>query len=277
MAIDIGLDDPEALEALALALAIIDDVVGPLHDAAFSTEYAEDCEVHRLACALPAGPITLDRTLIAALDASRAALDQISYILRRNTPTTLVVLQSLLRTALVGAGRGAFALLPADPSERLRNARLLVSQETVSFIRALDRYAEFEQFSLLRPDEQYVRTAREQSAAVLGGTRPKGDGAVMDGAAGVIADALGSSSPDGGRSHQILREHITWLWNTYSGLAHTHAWPRLLPGYGQDRQAPGDFAGDLFMVASVAHLAMLAFRSRLQPGTAETTSPVVIT
>lgn len=42
---------------------------------------------------------------------------------------------------------------------------------------------------------------------------------------------------DGNRER--LQEHFNWLWNTYSGVAHTHAWPQL-PGTGQ--RVPGDFS-----------------------------------
>jgi hypothetical protein len=76
----------------------------------------------------------------------------------------------------------------------------------------------------------------------------------MQGAAEAIAAALAAMPeyPNGNR--ESLQEHVTWLWNTYSGAAHTHAWPRLLPGSGQDRRFPGDFPGDFLMIATTAQL-----------------------
>lgn len=62
-----------------------------------------------------------------------------------------------------------------------------------------------------------------------------------------------------------------------SGAAHTHAWPRLLPGSGADRRIPGDFPGDFFMIVVTAHIAMRCVLSRLESGSANTTAPVMKT
>ena len=231
MAIDVGLDDPAAMEALSRAINIVDDVVDSLHDELGGITYSDESEVYRLARALPPGPISLDRTIMVAVEAARGALDQISYILHHNAPTSAIALHTLLRAALVGSGRTVFALLPSDPSVRLRNARVLIAQEGMGFTQALDRYARFKSLSGLRPDAQYLATAQEQNAAIQQGRRPPGDGVVMQGAAEAIAAALAAMPeyPNGNR--ESLQEHVTWLWNTYSGAAHTHAWPRLLPGY----------------------------------------------
>lgn len=94
------------------------------------------------------------------------------------------------------------------------------------------------------------------------GRSAAGDGAVMTGAADVIGVALAAAPdyPDGNR--QLQREQVIWLWNTYSGAAHTYAWPLLLPTVGQDRRVPGDF----FMVATTAHIAMLSLKTGSSPG-----------
>jgi hypothetical protein len=274
MAINVGLDDPAAMEALSRAVNIVDDVVDSLHDELGGITYSDESEVYRLARALPPGPISFDRTITVAVEAARGALDQISYILHHNAPTSAIALHALLRAALVGSGRTVFALLPSDPSVRLQNARVLIAQEGMGFTQALDRYARFKSLSGLRPDAQYLATAQEQNAAIQQGRRPPGDGVVMQGAAEAIAAALAAMPeyPNGNR--ESLQEHVTWLWNTYSGAAHTHAWPRLLPGSGQDRRFPGDFPGDFLMIATAAQLAMLSFKSRFQPGSANTTAPV---
>lgn len=274
MAIDMGLDDPDSMGMLTWAISVIDESVDRLRDEIGTNAPSDGSEVYRLARALPPGQVSFDRTVFAAADAARGALDQIRDILRNNIPTSMIVLHALLRSALVGSGRIAFALLPADPSARLRNAKILVAQESNSFMRALDEYAKFEKLLLMRPDDQYLATAREQNDALRDGGRLRGDGAVMTGAADVIGAALAAAPecPDGHR--QLQREHVIWLWNTYSGAAHTYAWPQLTPSTGDDRRVPGDFPGDFFMVASTAHIAMLSLQSRLQPGSADTTEPV---
>lgn len=275
MAIDIGLDDPQAMEALARAINIVNQVVDILHDEIGNIPYSVSSEVYRLARALPPGPISFDRTALVAAEAARGALDQISWILRHNSPTSMIVLDALLRVALVGSGRVVFALLPPDPSVRLQNARVLIAQEGQGFAQALERYAGFKRLAGLRPDADYLEKARHQNATIQAGRRPLGDGAVMQDAAETVATALATMSGYPDQDREVLREHVTWLWNTYSGVAHTHAWPRLLPGYGQDRSAPGDFAGDFCMIATTAHIAMLSFKSRWEPGSTNTTLPVL--
>lgn len=222
MAIDMGLNDPDSIGMLTWAFRIIDESVDRLRDEIGADAPSDGSEVYRLARALPPGPISFDRTVFAAANAARGALDHIRDILRNGIPTRVIVLHALLRSALVGSGRITFALLPADPSARLQNARVLVAQESNSFMRALDEYAKFEKLLLMRPDDQYLATAREQNEALRGGGRLRGDGAVMTGAAEVIGAALAAAPeyPDGHR--QLQREHVIWLWNTYSGAAHTY-------------------------------------------------------
>lgn len=276
MTFELGLDDPEAMEALTRAVGIVDEVVDSLYEEIGGTEYRDDCEIYRLARALPSGPISLDGTVMVAAEGARCALDQISYILHQNAPTSPIALHALLRAALVGSGRVVFALLPSDPDVRLKNSRVLVAQEARGFTQALDRYAEFQSFTELRPDDAYLTKAREQNAAIQQGQRPPGDGAVMQGAAETIAGALAAMPEYPEENREGLQEHVTWLWNTYSGAAHTHAWPRLLPSIGGDRRFPGDFPGDFLMIATIAHLAMVSFKSRFQPGSANTTAPVAL-
>ncbi|GAA1986412.1 hypothetical protein [Amycolatopsis minnesotensis] len=274
---DMGLENPAALEALARAVSIIDGSVERLCDEISELPFVEDSEVGRLARALPPGPISFDRTIISAADAVRGTLDQVSHIVRTNTPTSPIVLYALSRAALVGAGRVVFALLPADPATRLRNARVLLAQEAKGFTQALDCYAGFEQFSRMKPEAQYLAAAQRQKAAIQEGNQPPGDGKVMYGAAEVVAAALEAMPGDADGSRKALKEHFIWLWNTYSGVAHAHAWPRLLPGSGQDRRIPGDFPSDLHMIATTAHVAMLSFKLRHQPGSANTTKTVPLT
>ena len=42
-----------------------------------------------------------------------------------------------------------------------------------------------------------------------------------------LSDSRGRQYPNGNR--ESLQEHVTWLWNTYGGAAHTHAWPGCFP------------------------------------------------
>lgn len=260
------------MTALYRALGIVDDCVDRLHDEIGHIAYSDDSEIHRLSRTFPEGQISLDRTLIVAAEGTRHALDQIGWVLRKNVPSGPIVFHTLLRAALVGSGRVLFSLFPSDPDVRVENSRVLIAQEAKGFTQALDRYARFRQLSLMRPQAQYMQRAMQQKSAIEGGRRPPGDGAVMEGAAETVARALALNDPD--QNPEILQEHVIWLWNTHSGGAHSHAWPRLLPGSGGDRRFPGDFAGDFGMIAAVAHIAMLSFKSRWLPGSANTTAAV---
>lgn len=161
MTIDMGLDDPEAMEALTRAIRIVDESVDSLREDIGAIRYCDDSEVCRLAHALPSGPLSLDHSIVVAAEAARGALDQISWTVRNHAPTSMIVLHALLRAALVGSARVVFVLLPSDPSVRLQNARVLLAQEGRSFAQALDSYAKFDRLASLRPDEEYLKTARE--------------------------------------------------------------------------------------------------------------------
>lgn len=73
---------------------------------------------------------------------------------------------------------------------------------------------------------------------------------------------------------EILRDHASWLWNTYSGLAPVYSWPRLLPGSSHDPNMPGDFPLDFCMVANSCVLAFSAYLDRASADSACTTKPV---
>jgi hypothetical protein len=202
-------------------------------------------------------------------------LDQITSIIREQLPTSPIVLHALLRAALVGSGRAVFSLFPTDPEVRLANARAIIAQEAQGFTKALQCYAQFTHLVNLRPETQDVDNALRQSAAIQDGHRRLGDGALMQGAVKVIAAGLAATNSSANVNLKVWEEHTDWLWNTYSGAAHTHAWPRLLPGFSQDRRMPGDFPGDLYMIATTTHIAMRSLESRFRPGSAQSTQSVL--
>lgn len=274
MPLDLGLDDPAAKAALVRALRIVEEVVDTLHDQIGLMPYSDDCEIYRLARAFPEGQISFDRAIIVAAEGARDALDETSWILRNDAPRGPIVLHALLRAALVGSGRVLFTLFPSEPAVRFENARVLIAQEARGFTEALDRYSRFKHLSLMRPEALYLKRAKQQNSAIQGGRRPPGDGVVMVRAAETVAAALAAllEDPD---HHRVLQEHVTWLWNTHSGGAHTHAWPRLLPRHCGDPRFPGDFAGDFLTIATIAHIAMRSFMSRWRSGSANTTSSVL--
>ena len=267
--IDLGLSDPETVAALDHASQIVDEVVDGLHNAVMATSIGEGSELQRLDAVLPDGPIRLSQTIMAATDGARGALDQIVHILRNGVPTAPVVLQALLRTALVGTAHLGYVLLPSDPGIRQAHARLLALQDVSSGLRALKAYSLFTPLDSMRPPEQMMAEVNQQHEALLAAGKKLGDGAVVDGMIEALADALARTETGLETSaREQMRDHATWLWNTYSGAAHTLSWPRLLPGSTGDLRVPGDFVADLFLVASAAHVALHALIQYLQPNSA---------
>jgi len=252
--IDIGLDADGAVEHLRRQLAIvaiIDELDGQLSPDPH--RLAEPgSELAALAETAPDAPVNLLLSVRAGLTAARGALDQIASIFANNLPTNAIVLQALLRTALLGAGRVVFALAPADPGQRQRNVRAVLRQEGRSLMQSLDSFAEFEHLVALKPHGGYLDEQRRRNRALQEAHRPAGEAKTLKEVARVIGEQLATSGFDDSTVPDVLTEHIMWIWHAYSGAAHGFAWPCLLPGTAS---MAGDFIADLGVVVSVTHLA----------------------
>jgi hypothetical protein len=259
--IDVGLGQPGAREYLDAQLEVVDHL-GTLQEQIARLDPAPPTsELVRLTEAFPAAPINFALSTSAALAAARGALDQISPIMKGQLASSRIVLQALLRVALVGAGRVVFTLGPDDPEERLQNVKIVLAQESRSMAQALEAFVEFGSHGL-KPDEAYVAEHRRLDRRIREGTPRRGDGSVLLSMADVIGRALVTEGQlDVGDDPRLLAEQVTWTWHTYSGLAHGFAWPWLLPGTTADRAMPGDYVADLGIVVATAHI---AFRKTLE-------------
>jgi len=251
--VDIGLGADGATEHLRRQLAIV-EIIDKLDGQLSPDPYrlAEPgSELAALAETAPDAPVNLLLSVRAGLTAARGALDQIASLLGHDLPTDTIVLQALLRTALLGAGRVVFALAPADPEQRQRNVRVVLRQESRSLMQGLNAFAEFEHLALLKPHGGYLEEQRRKNKALQDGSQPAGEAMILKEVAGVIGEQLVTSglddSPPG-----VVAEHIMWIWHAYSGAAHGFAWPWLLPGTAS---LAGDFIADLGFVVPVTHLA----------------------
>lgn len=92
-------------------LAVIQEVIDPLHDQIGKMSPAEDSELARLNRAVPPGPISLFGTLTAGMDVARGALDHIGLVLTTPDYHPTAVLHPLMRAALIGAARIVTPLL----------------------------------------------------------------------------------------------------------------------------------------------------------------------
>ena len=175
--VDIGLDADGAIEHLRRQLAIV-EIIDKLDGQLSPDPYrlAEPgSELAALAETAPDAPVNLVLSVRAGLTAARGALDQIASLLGHNSPTDAIVLQALLRTALLGAGRVVFALAPADPGQRQRNVRVVLRQESRSLMQGLNAFAEFEHLASLKPHGGYLEEQRRKNKALQDGSQPAGE------------------------------------------------------------------------------------------------------
>lgn len=275
--IDINQSDPRTAQALKLAYEAV-EIINALHSAATKSPLIPGSELHRLDAALPPGPVSFGQTIMASTSASCGALDQISRILTTNVPTSPIALQALMRAALVGTARTFYALLPTDPSDRDRNAHSLVLQDVKSCNKALPAYGSFQTFASFNPPTPLVSEAKQQEIDLLKVAPYVGDGAIVTAMMNAFADVLDNDNEVTDPAHRRqLQEHAKVLWNTYSGAAHALFWPQLLPATSTDQRIPGDFAADLWMIATAALIAQMALMHRLQPASANYDQPLDMT
>lgn len=273
--IDLGTDDPEVAEMLLRGLAIVDEVVSSLHDEFLQVDVLPaECELARLSAALPQGPLDLASAIAVALGSARGALSHVSYVIQNPVPTSPVVLQSLLRTALVGSARTLYILLPQDPNTRVERGRAILARDGESGRQGLIRYAAFKGMRAIAPPLDLVQAVGRQRDAMWPRGNPPGDGKIVEGMTQSLVEAFEIEGLADEFGPDFLHDHTEWLWNTYSGIAHGYLWPRLLWGVSPDRRIPGDFPLDLHQIAASAHMAIVAALSRSLPGTAGTTEPV---
>jgi hypothetical protein len=119
----------------------------------------------------------------------------------------------------------------------------LVLQDAKNGLRGLTAYKKFESFEALKAPESLVSKVTHQRKELSSEGDELGDGAIVRDMVNGIGDALVASPEFSSEDHDQLREHATWLWNTYSGCAHTLSWPRMLPASGDDPRMPGDYTG----------------------------------
>jgi hypothetical protein len=266
------------LGAGARALAIIEQVIDPLHDQIRQIPWAEDSELARLKDAVPDGPLNLGGTIVAAMDMARGALDHIRQIMMGSDYHPTAVLHPLIRVALVGAARVVTPLQPTDPDERVRNALSVVWRDADGQHQAFNKLKTFRQLGLA-PDAQLLAAADTQYKELKRLGADIGEGALIQRMIAAVAAALESDIADApglpADHAELASEWAHWLWNIYSGSAHAQSWPRLIPDfYGDGTVVSGNFCGDLMEVAAVTQVGLYAVADRVQPASAGTTAEV---
>lgn len=251
--IDIGLNGPEDFAELRRILDIV-ATVDDLHDRLFdNTAMLGDAnsEIGRLARGLPDPPVDIRHTFIASLQASRGCLSQIATLIKDGVPTSPVVLQTLLRTSLLGSSRVVYVLGPEDPDARLAHAGVVLRQDSNSLMKAYAAFEKFEHSPTLKPGSEVLGPQKERNKVLQSWGLPIGEEKALAAMVSVVEEALLRRGFEVDEGH--FGEYITWLFHVCSGAAHGFGWPRLVPGTSS---MSGIFLPDFSLVASVAHLAI---------------------
>lgn len=243
-----GLDGRLAQQHLDRSLCIIDRINETRTRRWLSSPPVPGSEIARLERASLQQPMDVSHSLQAAAVASLDAVLQIRLALKAPSNFTLGAVRTLLRTALMGAGRIGYVVLPATSEEKERNAAVILAQEAESLSNALRDFENFASLPGLRPTRVQIAAFREQISQ---------HGQVRRGRAGsraMILDSAELMSIEVARldptvDATALREHLIFVWHTTSGVAHGFDWQNM---------SNGDFVSDLGAVTSALSRALEA-------------------
>lgn len=242
-----GMEDQAAKDHVERSLEVIDLLTSPEGRAWASVAPAEDGEIARLERKALADPVLLSHSLGNAAVAAIDSLQHISMALR-SSGGTLTTFRSMMRTALMGAGRIGYAVLPETEAEREANAATILAQEARSLKQALKSFDTFTDLKDLRPTAAETTTLREQINAHP--SRPKdGDGAMIQRAAELIGAEVAKREPSAPSG--VVADQLAFIWNTSSGAAHGFYW---------QNDFEGEFVTDLGLVVPAVQYTLEALR-----------------
>ncbi|WP_020170831.1 hypothetical protein [Gordonia polyisoprenivorans] len=234
-----GLDDLAAEEHLNRQLATI-EIIASLQ-VQIDRPPASASDVARLDEDLGDIPVKPSQSIHRGLSTAKDCLVDLSRVLGSNSSMSLSSARALMRTALMGASRAAFVLVPDDHGERRANAATVVRQEWFSLQRAMEALHPFEELKGLVPPEDFRADMKAKSENLSRGPR-MGEEKTIREMSEVAAKRLGGQD-----SSSVLTESLVWIWHSASGAAHAYGWPTM---------AGGDFIADFGMVVPVVHLAV---------------------
>lgn len=257
---DLDLDDPGALEALQRCLHAIADI-----EECASSLPADPSELGQpgsdiaaLIGVLPDPPVDIRHTLLAAVDSSQSCLGQIRRFIVDQIPTSPIVLATLCRTALVASSRLLLIVGPSDGEVQKTNATRILLQESESIQRCYKKALNFTHLVGLVPSQDLINQQNRRHQHLKRVSKNIRESEVLDEIAPIIGALLQHAGQYEPTDEGQLREHLHWVFNTYSGIAHGFGWPKLVPG---SQSLPGHFVSDLWLTASVSLLAIDRLRT----------------
>lgn len=252
---ELGLDEPEAVNALQRCLDVIEDIEKRV--STLPSDPAElgqlDSDIAKLVAVLPDPPVDIRLTLLSAAISSQACLGQIKRLVVDQLPTSPVILATLCRTALIASSRLLFIVGPRDESTRQANALRILLQESDSIQRCYRKTSTFVQPTRLVPPTDVLDQQDKRHQHLKNITKGIRETDVLDEAASIIGDLIRPAGYHGTGGPSQLGEQFSWTFNIYSGVAHGFGWPRLVPG---TQSLPGDFTSELWTTVSACHIAV---------------------
>ena len=252
---DLGLDRPGAREALHTAvdtIALTDERASELLAVNVGDIGEPGSAIVRLLEVLPDPPVDIRITMVTAVSTSRACLGQIRAFIVDGIPTTHEVLAILCRTALLASSRLLFIVGPEDEETRRINATRILRQESDSLQRLYKLAEGFKKLIALIPPADVIEQQKRRHDQLLSTTKKATESGLLKETAQIVGDLLLASGFDDGSTQPALSEHLLWIFNNYSGVAHGFGWPRLI----STQPVPGDFIADLWITAAANQLAV---------------------
>lgn len=257
----LGRDTPEDEQIVQRVLAITDTYKALTDDLRWPGP--DGCELTRLDDLVESN-ITVTHTLISSQKAARASMLHLAWLLEGGLEPRVAVTASLSRAALVSAVRIVYVLGPVDPATREDHARRVLRGQAVSHLRGVTAFSSFEDLVALIPPETLKDDLTASRDALDGGGVT--DTQMIADTAAVIARTIADSAPDHLGEVAAKGEHLAWMWNVWSGIAHGYAWPTLVPGVQDDGQQvmPGHWVTDFGTLSSIVLLALHLLRDGLK-------------
>lgn len=255
---DLGLEQPGAMEHLRSALRIIEDCRARRERLPAPGNLGlQGTAFHPTISDLPDCPVDPRISLVASLDSSLHCLEQIAIFIQENGRTTPEAMATLMRTALLAGCRPVFMLGLTDPDKRRMNVLCLMLQDGSSLGKFFKTAKDFKHLRFLVPPAEMLEVHETRMATlrslVPSASRLSGEAPMLDEVAEIVGELVVSRNDAPEDSARILTEQLSLMFNAYSGTAHGYGWPQLIH-FPSD--LPGDFVGDFHKLASFTQLSL---------------------
>ena len=255
---DLGLEQPGAMEHLRSALGIIEDCRARRERLPAPADLGlQGTALYPVISNLPDCPVDPRISLVASLDSSLHCLEQIAIFIQENGKTTPEAMATMMRTALLAGCRPVFMLGLTDPDKRRMNILRLMFQDGSSLGKFFKTAKDFDHLRSLVPPPEILEVHENRIATlrslVPSASRLSGEAPMLDEVAEIVGELVVSRDDAPEASARILTEHLSLMFNAYSGAAHGYGWPKLIH-FPSD--LPGDFVADFYTLATFTQLSL---------------------